>query len=140
MEKGISLARNNSWKESDIAAQFAIAYSEVGKNDKAEEYYRVALSMEPEKLSRLNDLAYFLIDNNRNLTEGMKLTKKTLELSPDNYEFLHTKGWGLYKQGKYKEALDILQKSWDLRRQNAVYNHKAFLHLETAKKAVAGQK
>ena len=140
IEKGISLARNNSWKEPDIAAQMAVAYSEVGLKDKAEKYYKEALSLEPEKPSRLNDLAYFLIDSGRNLTEGMELANKALESSPDNYEFLHTKGWGLYKQGKYKEALDILQKSWNLRRQNAVYHHKAYLHLEAAKKALAGQK
>jgi hypothetical protein len=70
----------------------------------------------------------------------MGLAIKPLELGPDNYEFLHTKGWGLYKQGKYTEALDILRKSWDLRRQNAVYEHEPFLHLEAAKKAVAEQK
>ena len=63
-----------------------------------------------------------------------------LKLSPDNYNYLYTKGWGLYKQGKYKEALEILQKSWDLRREKDVYNHEAFLHLEAAKKAVANQK
>ena len=97
IEKGISLARNNSWKEPDIAAQMAVAYSEVGLKDKAEKYYKEALSLEPEKPSRLNDLAYFLIDSGRNLTEGMELANKALELSPDNYEFLHTKGWGLYK-------------------------------------------
>ena len=65
---------------------------------------------------------------------------KALELRPDNYLFLHTKGWGLYKQGKYEEALEMLQKSWDLRREKAVYNHQAYLHIETAKKAVAGKK
>jgi tetratricopeptide (TPR) repeat protein len=68
------------------------------------------------------------------------LADKSLELSPDNYEYLHTKGWGLSKQGKYKEALEILQKSWDLRMKNATYDHSAFLHLEEAKKAVASQK
>ncbi|MCJ7446512.1 MAG: hypothetical protein MUO72_02345 [Bacteroidales bacterium] len=30
---------------------------------------------------------------------------------------LDCKGWGLYKQGKNEEALDMLQKSWDLRRK-----------------------
>jgi tetratricopeptide (TPR) repeat protein len=137
LEKGISLARNNSMKEPDIAAQLAIGFSAAGNKDKAEQYYREAYSLEPEKTSRLNDLAYFLIDSGRNLTQGIELANKVLELSPDNYDFLHTKGWGFYKQGKYKEASDILQKSWDLRRQNAVYNHQAFLHLEAAKKAVA---
>ena len=53
---------------------------------------------------------------------------------------LHAKGWGLYKQGKYKEALELLQKSWDLRRQNGFYDNKAFLHLEEAKKAVSSHK
>jgi hypothetical protein len=34
----------------------------------------------------------------------------------------------------------MLQKSWDLRREKAVYDHQAYLHLEAAKKAVANQK
>ena len=88
----------------------------------------------------MNNLAYFLIDKDRNIDEGLELVDKALKLSPDNYNYLHTKGWGLYKQGKYKEALDILQKSWDLRREKAIYDHEAFLHLEAAKKAVASQK
>ena len=48
----------------------------------------------------------------------------------------------IQKAGDYIkcEKLDILQKSWNLRRQNAVYHHKAYLHLEAAKKALAGQK
>jgi len=33
--------------------------------------------------------------------------------------------------------LEILQKSWDLRREQAIYYHEAFLHLEEAKSAVA---
>jgi hypothetical protein len=63
-----------------------------------------------------------------------------LVLNPDNYDYLDTKGLGLYKQGKYKEALDILQQSWDLRRKNAIYDHKSFLYLEAAKKSVADLK
>jgi tetratricopeptide (TPR) repeat protein len=62
---------------------------------------------------------------------------KALELSPYNYLYLDTKGWGLYKQGKYQEALAFLQKSWDLK---PIYDHDVNLHLEAAKKAVAGQK
>jgi len=58
-------------------------------------------------------------------------------LSPDGYEILDTKGWGLYKSGKYNESLEILQKSWKLRLQNAVYDHEAYLHLEAARKAAA---
>jgi tetratricopeptide (TPR) repeat protein len=140
LEKGILIAKENSWTEANIAAQIAFGFSDVGKNDKAEEYYRKALSLEPDEPGRMNDLAFLLIDGERNITEGINLADKALELKPDNYLFLHTKGWGLYKQGKYREALDMLQKSWDLRREKAVYDHQACLHLEAAKKAVAGQK
>jgi tetratricopeptide (TPR) repeat protein len=70
----------------------------------------------------------------------LELEEKVLKKNPDAMSALHYKGWGLYNQGKYKEALDLLQKSWDLRMKDYNYNHSAFLHLEAAKKAVAGQK
>jgi hypothetical protein len=63
-------------------------------------------------------------------------------LRPDNYNYLHTKGWGLYKQGKYQEALDTLQKSWNIRMKNTIYGWATdeYLHLEAARKAVANLK
>jgi uncharacterized protein HemY len=88
----------------------------------------------------MNQLAYFLIDRDRNINEGLELVGKALVLSPENYEYLDTIGLGLYKQGKYQEAKEILQRSWDLRMKNAIYDHEAFLHLEEAQKAVANQK
>jgi tetratricopeptide (TPR) repeat protein len=138
-EIGISYMRSMSVSEASIDSTIASAYADAGLMDKAEEYYRQALSLEPENPDRLNTVAYFLIDKERNIIEGMGLADKALNLSPAYYEYLHTKGWGLYKQGKYQEALEILQKSWDLRREKAVYNHEAFLHLEAAKKAAAVQ-
>ncbi len=140
IEKFRSIVKSESLSEAEIALNLAGIYEEAGVLGKAEEYYRQALSLEPEKPGRLRTLAYFLIDKERNINEGLELVEKYLELRPENYLILDTKGWGLYKQGKYKEALEILQKSWDLRMKNAVYDHTAFLHLEEAKKAVAGQK
>jgi tetratricopeptide (TPR) repeat protein len=140
IEKWIPIVIGQSWSEAKIVRNLADIYSEANYFDKAEKYYRKALFLEPESPLRLNVLAYFLIDNDRNNNEGLELINKALILSPDNYEYLDTKGWGLYKQGKYKDASEILQKSWDLRKQNAIYDHSAFLHLEAAKKAVASQK
>ena len=141
VDKIISKMRSSSFSEADIATFLAkYIYSEAGILDKAEEYYRKALSLEPEASVRMNDLGYFLIDKDRDINRGLELVDKALEVSPDDYNSLHSKGWGLYKQGKYKEAKEILQKSWDLRMKNAIYDHEAFLHLEAAKKAVANQK
>jgi tetratricopeptide (TPR) repeat protein len=139
-EKYRSLSKENGTTEADILTNLGLVYSQTPILDIALEYYRQALRLEPGNPSRMNSLAYFLIEKNWDINEGMDLIEKALALHPDDYNYLHTKGWGLYKQGAYKEALEILQKSWDLRRQNAIYNHEAFLHLESAKKAVTGQK
>jgi tetratricopeptide (TPR) repeat protein/TolB-like protein len=140
IEKVIAWCKENSYTKEQLAAGFAQFYSAAGLFDKAEEYYRQSLSFQPESPAGMNNLAYFLINNDRNINEGLELIDKALIKRPDNYNFLHTKGWGVYKQGNYREALEILQKSWDLRLKNAVYNHEAFLHLEAAKKAVEGLK
>jgi TolB-like protein/Tfp pilus assembly protein PilF len=139
LEKSLRLARESGWTDPNSTAQIAQGYSEVGKLDKAEAYYRHALLLEPEKPERMNDLAFFLINFERSIDEGLELVNKALEIKPDNYLFLETKGWGLYRQGKYSEALPVVQKSWDLRREKAVYNHPAYLRLEEVKKAVANQ-
>lgn len=140
LEKAILLARESAWTEPNATAQMAFGYSEVGKFDKAEKNYRYALSLEPEKSERMNDLAFFLINYDRNIDEGLELVNRALEIKPDNYLFLDTKGWGLYKQGKFDEAYELIQKSWDLRREKAVYDHRAYLRLEEVKKALASQK
>ncbi|MGD0753617.1 MAG: hypothetical protein ABR927_01040 [Bacteroidales bacterium] len=137
IEKYISLSKEKSVPEADITTDLASTYSEAGILNKAEEYYRQALSLEPNKPDRLNNLAYFLINKDRNYNEGIELANKVLELKPEDYNFIHTKGWGLYKQGKYKEALEQLEKSWDLK---PIYDHELYLHLETAKKTIANQK
>jgi tetratricopeptide (TPR) repeat protein len=140
IKKFISICKIQSLTEADITNDIASMYSEAGILDKAEESYRQALSLEPYNPSRMDTLAYFLIDKDRDINGGLELVDKALNLDPDNYNYLNTKGWGVYKQGKYKEALEILQKSWDLRREKAVYDHEAYLHLVAAKKPVTGQK
>ena len=140
LERAKKLGEASPYPEADKTEYIASGFSDIGMDKLAEELYRKALSLEPQNPKRWNDLAFFLIDKNRNLSEGIKLADKALELNPDNYKYLESKGWGFYKQGKYPEALETLQKSWDLRRVQAVYDHGAFLRLEAAKQAVASQK
>ena len=130
----------NTWSDAEIYGILAYGYIEAGNLTEAEKYYHEALSLEPENPVHINNLAYFLIDKDLNINEGLDLADKALVLSPDNYNYLDTKGWGLFKQGKFQDALTVLQKSWEIRRQQAVYDHEAFLHLEEVEKAIASQK
>jgi tetratricopeptide (TPR) repeat protein len=133
----ISLSKERSVSDATISNSVALTYEEAGMLNKAEEYYRKALLLQPENPYRFNNLAWFLIEKNRNVEEGIELVDKALNLSPDDYLIIDTKGWGLYKQGNYKEALDLLEKAWKLK---PVYDYEVYLHLEEAKKAVASQK
>ena len=137
LKEFISYGKNNSWTEAVIENNLAALYYEAGYLDKAEEYYRKVLSSAPERPARMNNLAWFLIDNDRNINEGLDLIDNALKLEPDNYIYLDTKGWGLYKQSKYEEALKLIEKADSLK---PVYDHELYLHLEAIKKAVASQK
>jgi tetratricopeptide (TPR) repeat protein len=137
IEKYKLISRESSVPEASILNDVAGIYSEAGILDKSEEYFRQALSLESWNPGRMNNLAYFLIDKDININEGILLASKALELSQDNPNILHTTGWGLYKQSKYEEAWKLLEKADSLR---SVYNHELNLHLEAAKKAVAEQK
>jgi len=137
IEEYISVCRNNSEKEGSIMNNIAGIYSEAGILNKAEECYRKALSLEPDKPERLNNLSWFLIDKDINVSEGMELIDKALQLSPDNFLYVDTKGWGFFKQGKPEEAIELLERAWTSR---PIYDHEIYLHLEAAKKAVANLK
>ncbi len=137
LQKYESLIKDEGASEAIIQTRLGWIYEEAGMIEKAEQHFRKALFLEPENPWRMNNLAYLLIEQDLDIGEGLELIEKAIELDPENFYFLHTKGWGLYKQGNNLEALEILQKSWDLRKEKAVYDHEAFLHLEEAKKAVA---
>jgi tetratricopeptide (TPR) repeat protein len=85
----------------------------------------------------MNNLAYLLIEKDLDIKEGLELVDRAQKLRPNSLSLFHRKGWGLYKQGKYNEALELPEKADSLK---PIYNHSLYLHLEAAIKAVAGQK
>ena len=132
-----SIRKNKSlWPESRILSGVGYIYTGANLFDEAEIYLRQALKLDPRNPEIMNDLAWFLIDNDINIDEGVDLIEKSLDLDPDNYNYLDTQGWGLYKQGKYVEALKILEDSWDLR---SVYSLEIYQHIQDVEKALANQ-
>jgi tetratricopeptide (TPR) repeat protein len=140
IEKYKSIIKGYFSSEKDIAFRMAQMYSEIGMIDKAEEYYRKAISLDPDNPALLNGFAYFIRENKRNIDEFISIINKALSLAPNKYEYynyLDTKGYGLYKFGRSKEALEILQKTWD-ETPFKMYFIKS--HYDEVKKAVASQK
>jgi AraC-like DNA-binding protein/TolB-like protein/Tfp pilus assembly protein PilF len=140
VEKYRSIQKNNAVSEADILTKLGEMYSEAKCLHNAEDNYRMALSREPDNPVRIKNLSYFLVDRECGIDEGMAFADAALKSKPDDFEFLQIKGWGLYKQGSQQQALELLQKSWDLRTRYSVYDHTAYLHLEEVKKSITNTK
>ena len=136
LERYKSIRKESSVSEADILQELAAIYDEAGKLEQAEKIYRQALAMEPENPTFLNNLAYFIYKNNTNLNEGVILIDSALQMRPDDWFFLATKGELRYKQGRYEEALELFEKSWKLKPE---YNHEIYLDIQAAKKALGIQ-
>lgn len=135
--KYVSIRKNQyGYTEAQVKNVLGDIYSDANILDDAEQYYRQALDLEPHSAFILNDLARFLIKNDINIEEGLDLANQALDLRPDNYEYQYTKAFGLYKQGKNEDALELLNKSWDLRIE---YDHEHFLLKKEVEQAVANQ-
>ncbi|MCK5280798.1 MAG: tetratricopeptide repeat protein, partial [Cyclobacteriaceae bacterium] len=130
-----SIRKNKSrWSESRILSGLGYIYTEANLFYEAEINYRKALKLEPGNPDRLNGLAWFLINNDINVNEGVDLIQKGVEIRQDDWYSLDTKGWGLYKQGKYEEALKVLTEAWDLR---PAYDHEGYQHILEVEEALA---
>jgi TolB-like protein len=128
--------KTNLSSEADNAEGLGDIYAQAGFVDKAETEYRKAHALDPDNPHKINVLTNFLLDNNRSLSDFSELMDRAIALAPDKityYNYMEKKGWGLYKQGKYKEALVILQKCWD-EAPFKFYSIKS--HLDDVKKAV----
>ena len=84
----------------------------------------------------MHDLSWLLINKDINVKEGTELAQKALDIEPDNWYYLDTRGWGLYKQGRVEEALKVLKDAWEIR---PIYDHEGYLHLQEVEKALTSQ-
>jgi TolB-like protein len=141
IEKLKSILNANSISEAQIAFRLGRLYEDAGVWDKAEKYIRQSVSLDstlqPFNPDRPGYLAWFLISTGRNINEGMELIEKFMKVYPENSYYMATKGWGLYKQGKNLESLELLEKARELRND---YLHSLYLCIDEVKKAIANQK
>jgi tetratricopeptide (TPR) repeat protein/AraC-like DNA-binding protein len=114
-EKFLTALRKRGYSEAHQSKRLGDIYTEAGLTDKAEKFYRQALSLEPSNIDRIKTLASFFTDNNRNLEEALSLIEKAIGTtsSPYSYyELMDMKGRCLLKQGRKREALEILEKTY----------------------------
>lgn len=76
--------------------------------------YEEALGYNPDNCAALNNYAYFLSIEGRNLERALTMATRATALEPNNATYLDTHSWVLYKLSRYDEAKRILQRALTL--------------------------
>jgi tetratricopeptide (TPR) repeat protein len=139
IEKLIEYGKTKKFSEGEIEIALGNLYAEAKSFERAEEHYRHALQLKPNDKNGINSLSYFLIVNDRNISEGMSLIESGLTIYPKDENLLRIKGFGYYKQGKYIEAFELL-KNYQGFKEGQVWDLEAYKYLMEVRKALADQK
>ena len=99
-----------------------ICYQQLGDWDNAEARYIQALEYAPDEPRVLNHLGYNWIVFGEHVEEGLDMVRRAAELAPDNGAILDSVGWGLYKLGRYEEAVGYLERAAVASPGNATIN------------------
>lgn len=79
-------------------------YHMTGKKKEAYRNYEAALKINPRYSPVLNNYAYFLSEEKKQLRKALQMSLITIEEEPDNATYLDTCGWILYLLKKPEEA------------------------------------
>ena len=102
--KVLEVAPRDSSKTLRAWSTMGDIYHKLGDDKKAYKAYDKALKINPDYIYVLNNYAYYLSVEGKNLKKAYNMSKRTIEAEPDNATYLDTFGWILYLQGKPLEA------------------------------------
>ena len=104
LEKLIVLQKDEPKKQLSTYTWLGDAYYKAGKMTQCFKAYDRALTLDPDNVPVLNNYAYFLSLQKKNLKKALKMSEKVVQSEPDNPTYLDTYGWILYLLGRPEEA------------------------------------
>ncbi|MDR1918141.1 MAG: tetratricopeptide repeat protein [Tannerellaceae bacterium] len=96
-------AENKDLK-STFYGQIGDIHHQAGQQDSAYAAYEKALEMNDKNILVLNNYAYFLSLENKDLKKAERMSAQCIKQEPDNATYLDTYAWIFFKQGNYKLA------------------------------------
>ena len=89
----------------------AIIYERMKDYPNARDAYEKGLTLRPDSVLALNNLAYLYAEHLNRLDRAYELAQKARNLHPGDGMIADTFGWVVYKRGDYQQALASLQDS-----------------------------
>jgi len=86
-------------------------YHTLGDNARMYADYDSTLMLDPQNVGVLNNYAYFMSLEGRDLDKALQMSGKTLEIEPLSATYLDTYAWILFRMKRYNEALVYMEKA-----------------------------
>ncbi len=97
--------------KSDFYGQIGDTYYQMGALEKAYAAYDEALKYNERNISVLNNYAYFLSLEKKDLKKAERMSAQTVRLEPENATYLDTYAWVFFVQGEYSLAKIYIEKA-----------------------------
>ena len=110
LSKGLTLVKTDADKASlyNLRGDF---HHTLGEIELMYADYDSTLVYDPDNINVLNNYAYYLSVEGRNLEKALNMSARTLEAEPLNATYLDTYAWILFKMKRYKESLQYMEKA-----------------------------
>ena len=105
-KRGVSQinAQSNAEMVSDFYALMGDILQQKGNTNEAYAAYDSCLQWKDDNIGCLNNYAYYLSLENKNLSKAEQMSYKTVKAEPKNSTYLDTYAWILFMEKRYSEA------------------------------------
>jgi len=108
---GSKMVVDNDAQLGEFYSNLADNYNAVKKYEDSDKYYEKALDLDPKNITVLNNYSYYLSLRGEKLEKAATMSKLSNELSEGNPSYQDTYAWVLYRQNKFSEAKEWLEKA-----------------------------
>ena len=126
---------------SDLYSMMGEIYHNKGMMKEAYAAFDSCLQAKPDNYGTLNNYAYFLSLDGKELDKAEQMSAKAVAAEPKNSTYLDTYAWVLYKLGRYADAKiyidQTLKFSTDSTTDSTLYEHAADIYAQMGDYAAA---
>lgn len=109
IQSGLQKADNNPNVKMQLEILLAETYNDMNLYNKSDELFEEILKKDPNNTIVLNNYAYYLSLRGKDLEKALIYSKKAITAEPENFTYIDTYAWILYRMKRYKEALKYIE-------------------------------
>ena len=123
----------DGYESAQVYSSYGYIEYHQGRIDRAVDYFREALGLDPEYPNALNSLGYILADEDIDPDEALKYCLRANKLMDDHYPYLDSLGWAYYKSGDNITAETILRDAYSKSGNNRIIGKHLKIVIDSSK-------